>query len=114
MRGILLLIALSVVLPTCGCLATPNIFQPGTEAHQQTRAQIFDPYPENEPGPPVVGGRPREYENPPAEVTRVQPRLGEPVFAPYPQSQAPQAPVAQPVIVTAPPAIYCPPAAAQP
>jgi len=112
MRGILSLIALSAVLPICcgcRCLATPDLSHPGTEAHQQARAQVFEPYPENEPGPPVVGARPREYQDPRAEVTRVQPRLGEPILVPCPPSGVPQAPVAQPPVVTPPPAIYYPP-----
>ena len=115
MRGILSLIALSVPLPICGgCLALPNLAHPGTEAHQQARAQVFEPYPENEPGPPIVGARPREYQDPRAEVLRVQPRIGEPILAPCATSPAPEAPIAQPPIVTAPPAVYCPPAAPQP
>ena len=66
MRGIVSLIALSVVLPPCcGCqLDTPNLAHPGTEANQQARAKVFEPYPDNEMGPPVVGGRPREYQDP--------------------------------------------------
>jgi len=112
MRGILSLIALSAVLPAfSGCVAVPNLSHPGTEDHQQARAQVFEPYPENEPGPPVVGARPREYQDPRAEVLRVQPRIGEPILAPYPQSPAP---IVQPPIATAPPTIYCPPATTQP
>ena len=103
MRGILSLIALSAVLPTCcGCLAMPNLAHPGTEDHQQARAQVFEPYPENELGPPVVGARPREYQDPRAgSHFELQPRPGEPILAPCPQSQVPQAPIAQPPIVTA-------------
>jgi len=115
MRGILSLIAVLVALPMCGgCLAPPNILHPGTEANQQARAQMFEPYPDNEIGPPVVGGRPREYQEPRAEVTRALQRPGDPNLAPYPQSQVPQAPIEQAPIVTAPPAIYCPPATTPP
>ncbi len=114
MRGLLYLIALFVLLPVCGgCLATPNVFHPGTEAHQQDRARIFEPYPENEPGPPIVGGRPREYQNPVAEVDRVKPRPGEVITWPYSQAAA-QSAVAQPAIVTGPPQIYVPPCPVQP
>ena len=112
MRGTLSLIGVLAALPACGCLATPNFAHPGSEAKQQTRAQIFPPYPENDAGPPIVGGQPRQYQ-PRAEVLRVQPRLGEPIVAPYPQPP-PQQPLAQPPIVTAPPAIYCPPQPASP
>ncbi len=121
MARILALIALLVVLPPCcGCVtqvggfALPNFSHPGTEAAQQARAQVYEPYPENEPGPPVVGARPREYQDPKAEVLRVQPRLGEPVFTPSPQAQVPQQPISQPPIITPPAAIYCPPGTTQP
>ncbi len=56
----------------CQNLARPNLACPGTAEAQQARAERFDPYPENEPGPKIVGGRPMEYENPPAEVFRAR------------------------------------------
>ena len=124
MRGILSLIAFSVVLPACcGCVAPPDLSHPGTEERQQARAQVFEPYPDNDVGPPVVGGRPREYQEPRPAFAVLQdmhssgsvgPRPGEPILAPCPQGQVPQAPVAQPPIVTAPPAIYSPPTTTQP
>ncbi len=114
MRGLLYLIALLLLLPVCGgCLSTPNVVHPGTEAYQQARARVFEPYPENEPGPPIVGGRPREYQNPVAEVDRVKPRPGEAIVWPYPQAAAQPVPT-QPAIVTTPPQIYIPPCPVQP
>jgi hypothetical protein len=115
MRGLLYLIAVVALLPICtGCrLATPNVVHPGTEQYQQARARVFEPYPENEPGPPIAGGRPREYQTPVAEVNRVTPRPGEAILWPYGQAGAQPAP-AQPVIVTQPPQIYVPPCPAQP
>jgi hypothetical protein len=114
MRRLLYLIAVLALVPICGgCLATPNFVHPGTEEYQQARARVFEPYPENEPGPPIVGGRPREYQNPVAEVNRVTPRPGEAILWPYGQAAPQQAP-AQPAIVTAPPQIYLPPCPAQP
>jgi hypothetical protein len=78
------------LLAASGCQSStfgvPHPLRPGTEQQQQARAQRFDPYPENDIGPPVVGGRPLEYCNPPAEILRVQPRLGEPQFTPPPAS----------------------------
>ena len=56
----------------CQNLARPNLACPGTAEVQQARAEQFDPYPENEPGPKVVGGRPMQYEEPPAEVSRAR------------------------------------------
>ena len=50
-----------------GCLATPRLASPGNEYKQQARAQIFEPYPEPDIGPPVVGARPHEYQTPRAE-----------------------------------------------
>ncbi|MGA2620889.1 MAG: hypothetical protein ABSF26_24975 [Thermoguttaceae bacterium] len=60
-----------------GCLAPPRLLHPGTEKQQQARAQRFEPYPEPDTGPPIVGARPPDYQYPRAEVLRVQPRLGE-------------------------------------
>lgn len=73
----LLVLGLVLLVGNAGCrnLASPNWFHPGPAEYQQARAQHYDPYPENEPGPELVGVRPREYENPRAEVLRVQPRL---------------------------------------
>ena len=71
------LVVFAMVLPLglAGCrgLARPNWFYPGTAERQQAQAEQFDPYPENEPGPEIVGARPLEYEKPVAEVRRVQP-----------------------------------------
>jgi len=69
--GVLLLMA------TAGCrnLARPNFACPGRIERQQARAQQFDPYPENEPGPKIEGGRPMEYAIPRDEVVRIRPPL---------------------------------------
>ncbi|MDZ7617255.1 MAG: hypothetical protein U1E05_09635 [Patescibacteria group bacterium] len=56
----------------CRGLAPPNIGYPGTASDQQARAEKFDPYPENEAGPAVEGGRPREYTKPIPEVDRAR------------------------------------------
>ena len=118
MRRILSLIALSFALPACigpQSLATPDLAHPGTEERQQARAKRFEPYPEIDMGPPVVGARPREYQEPRPAFAQLQddfqdriagPRSGGPILSPCPQ---PQAPIDQPPIVTAPPAIYNPP-----
>jgi len=42
----------------------------GTIERQKNRAVTFDPYPLNDIGPPVVGGRPREFANPLPEAQR--------------------------------------------
>jgi len=56
----------------CQSLAPPTIFHPGTADYQQARAERFDPYPENEPGPRIMGSRPPGYERPMAEVDRAR------------------------------------------
>ena len=73
-RIALVLLAMAAVLATSGCgsLARPNWFHPGPAVYQQARAEQFDPYPENEPGPAIVGGRPLEYEKPIAEPLRAR------------------------------------------
>ena len=56
----------------CRCFAPPNFSHPGSASYQQSRAERFDPYPENEPGPAIAGGRPLEYDKPAAEVGRAR------------------------------------------
>ena len=72
----LLLLAASLLMgmPGCKSLARPNWFHPGPADYQQARAHQFDPYPEKESGPPIVGARPLEYQNPPPEVQRARPK----------------------------------------
>ena len=59
-----------------GCswnLARPDWFAPGSTDYQQQRATIHDPYADNTAGPEVVGGRPREYQQPLPEAVRSTP-----------------------------------------
>ncbi len=42
----------------------------GTVDRQKSRAVVHDPYPLNDIGPPVMGGRPRDYIDPQGEVSR--------------------------------------------
>ena len=44
----------------------------GTMERQRARAVIHDPYPLNDIGPEVVGGRPRDFYNPQSEAKRAQ------------------------------------------
>jgi hypothetical protein len=70
------LFVLLVALAIGGCASNsfkgPNWFHPGTAEEQRKQAQRFDPYPDNQIAPEVVGGRPREYTNPLPAVERVQ------------------------------------------
>jgi hypothetical protein len=43
---------------------------PGTSEAQRNNANLHDPYPDPDAGPPVVGGRPREFQKPLAEPAR--------------------------------------------
>ncbi len=65
-------------LVTGGCAGTegPNWCHPGSARVQQARALRYDPYPENDGGPPMSGVRPREYEKPPPEVSHARWQLG--------------------------------------
>lgn len=69
------LLAAMLVFGPAGCqsLSGPNWFHPGTARCQQLRAQQYDPYPQSDAGPPIVGARPQGFENPPPEVQRVRP-----------------------------------------
>lgn len=50
----------------------PNWRRPGPAYYQQYQAVRHDPYPEDDLGPEIVGGRPRGYQKPPTEVTRAR------------------------------------------
>jgi hypothetical protein len=59
-----LLIVGLLLLPAAGCrsLQGPDLFEPGDLLTQRYRAIEHDPYPSNDLGPEVVGGRPRDYD----------------------------------------------------
>jgi hypothetical protein len=95
-----------LVVLLAGCTGS-RLCNPGPERYQQAQAQHFDPYPENDMGPAVVGGRPGEYRAPPPEVLRVQPRLG--ATLPYPG----QPPAYVPPPGYAQPPAYVPPGVVQ-
>ncbi|NQT15499.1 MAG: membrane or secreted protein [Planctomycetes bacterium] len=73
-RSCFSLLAAILVMGSVGCksVSPPDWFHPGPAASQQSRAERYDPYPENEPGPTIVGARPREYQKPPAEPSRAR------------------------------------------
>jgi hypothetical protein len=76
MKRIALPIMVLLFLVTAEAYALPLVR--GTEAQErceQNVAQQFDPYPSVGFGPEVVGGRPREYLTPRAQVLQVQKRL---------------------------------------
>ncbi len=55
---------------TAAPVGRPNWGNPGTMSQQQQRAKVFDPYSDNNAGPEIVGGRPREFQKPTAEPAR--------------------------------------------
>jgi len=63
-----LLFACALAAP--GCMNHPYLAQPGTIEQQRLRATIHDPYSDNDLGPYVDGGRPREFLDPLPEPVR--------------------------------------------
>lgn len=69
----LLLIA---IVGGCKGVEGPCWLHPGSAQCQQKKALRYDPYPENETGPPMEGVRPRDYQKPPPEASRARWHLG--------------------------------------
>lgn len=63
---------LALVAGGCAGMGRPNWFHPGPAAYQQKRAERFDPYPEPDVAPEVVGARPREFQKPAPEPERAR------------------------------------------
>lgn len=62
------LLTLSLVAGS-GC-ARPPLGPPGTLQYQRYEATMHDPYPVDDLGPEVVGGRPRDFQEPLPEPVR--------------------------------------------
>jgi hypothetical protein len=68
----------TLLLLCCGCSSGPfglgrwgsQQYGQGSIDRQKARAVVIDPYPLNDIGPEVVGGRPREFANPMPEASR--------------------------------------------
>jgi hypothetical protein len=69
LRYLTAMMLLSVGIAGCRC-AGPNLWHPGSMQQQQYSATLHDPYADNDAGPEVVGGRPRDFEKPLAEPVR--------------------------------------------
>lgn len=63
---------LALLASGCAGMGRPNWLHPGPAAYQQKRAERFDPYPEPDVAPEVVGGRPREFQKPAPEPERAR------------------------------------------
>jgi len=66
------LLAFLLVGSTGGCMSGPKWLHPGPAPYQQDKAVRFDPYPDNDIGPAMVGVRPRDYDKPLAEPSRAR------------------------------------------
>lgn len=95
-------VVLPLLLTAIGCspyVRWPNLYHPGTAQQQQADALQYDPYPLDDVGPDIVGGRPPSYQRPVPEVERARdfwarlPGAGRaPAFTPAPTIQAAPAP----------------------
>lgn len=67
-----LLLRIAVIAIACmvftGCHMTPNFGPQGTIGMQRNFAVLHDPFPSDDLGPPIVGGRPKGFEQPWAEA----------------------------------------------
>ncbi len=61
-----------LVLAAGGCVTPPRWLRPGPAAYQQRKAERFDPYADNDIGPTIAGGRPRDYDKPLSEPNRAR------------------------------------------
>jgi hypothetical protein len=96
----------------------PDLTSPGPAPYQRAEYVRHDPYPLNDVGPEVIGGRPREYLQPVNEVDRARMNGSRPVTRqPMPIPALPGAPpvimtpttVPPPPIVTTAPVVTTPP-----
>jgi hypothetical protein len=69
---VICVLLLAIVIGGCANTKGPNWFHPGPAAYQQKQAERFDPYPDQQIAPEVVGGRPREYMSPIPEPDRAR------------------------------------------
>lgn len=70
LTSLFLTTALLMLISGCQGYRLP-IGPPGTINEQRNRAAIFDPFPETDIGPDIIGGRPREFDRPLPEAERV-------------------------------------------
>ena len=84
----------------------PDLYNPGPAPYQRADAVRFDPYPLNDVGPEIEGGRPREYQQPVNEVERAKAYSTPPAgLRPIPVPVLPSGP---PPVFTAPPVVTTP------
>jgi hypothetical protein len=74
---VMMLLVLAAVCQGCTSegrckFGLPNFFHPGPAPVQEARAVRFDPYPQDQAGPDIVGGRPRDYQQSVSEDDRAR------------------------------------------
>ena len=62
----------ALLILTSGCYLRPNFGPPGTIGMQRSRAVLHDPFPSNELGPPILGGRPLGFDLPQSQSENLQ------------------------------------------
>lgn len=63
--GFVVLVCCSIAASGCSSsVARPNWMNPGSVAYQQQQALRYDPFPLDDLGPPIAGGRPRDFDRP--------------------------------------------------
>ena len=66
-----LIVILLLVAGSVGCRSGQTMLKPpGTIEKQRFNATVFDPYADNDIGPEVVGGRPKDFQKPLTEPDR--------------------------------------------
>ena len=61
-----------MVVLFAGCLNQPLFRPPGTIGYHRSQAVLHDPFPSNDLGPPIMGGRPLGFDRPLSEVVDSQ------------------------------------------
>jgi hypothetical protein len=91
------ILLLLLTIGSAGCsspyIRTPNFAHPGTAAEQRADAERFDPYPDPDAGPPVLGGRPPGFTRPLTETEWARRYAAPPGLQPAPAFTLPGAPV---------------------
>jgi hypothetical protein len=90
-----------LTVSSAGCyspyIRTPNFAHPGTAAEQRADAERFDPYPDPDAGPAVLGGRPPGFTRPLTETEWARRYVAPPgALQPPPIVTLPASPVTNP------------------
>jgi hypothetical protein len=107
--------AAGITLPACSsAVRKPHLLHPGPAPFQQANAEVFDPFPQNDMGPAIDGGRPRDVGPPRSQVERAQDFLRSNGARPRqevaaaPVAIGPPLPVTQPAPVAQPAPVVVP------